>query len=63
MQMTSGRQLWTRPVNNRFLQGEFYTVCEDLKADNGKFFSCFRNFLPDSQMVSNKLKKERKKEN
>ncbi|XP_076054582.1 uncharacterized protein LOC143033253 [Oratosquilla oratoria] len=37
------RQLWTHPINNsRFLQGEFYTLYEDLKADNGKFFNYFR---------------------
>lgn len=41
------RQLWVHPINNnRLLQGEFYTLYEELKADDGKFFNYFRMSYP-----------------
>ena len=50
MKKKNRRQFWTHPINNtRFLQGEFYTLYEDLKADDGKFFNYFRMSYPTFQ--------------
>ena len=37
------RKYWVHPINSaRLLKGTFYTLYEDLKADNNKFFAYFR---------------------
>ncbi|KAK4311971.1 hypothetical protein Pmani_016562 [Petrolisthes manimaculis] len=44
------RQFWTHPINStRFLQGEFFVLYENLKADDSKFFNYFRMSYPTFQ--------------
>ena len=51
------RKWWTHPINSsRLLQGAFYTLYSDLKADEEKFFNYFRMSAPTFEELVNKLK-------
>jgi len=50
------RKWWTHPINSSRLQGAFYALYSDLKADEEKFFNYFRMSSPTFEELVSKLK-------
>ena len=52
------RKWWIHPTNSsRLVQGAFYTLYEDLKADDAKFFEYFHMSYPTFQELVAKVRK------